>query len=76
MPTALELPRDKWMPYLGAARQRPSLEAISPEERRERDRLLIRVRQAAGMLKARFGVRQVILFGSSRTHLGPQANRM
>jgi predicted nucleotidyltransferase len=37
---------------------------MSPEERRERDRLLMRVRQAAGMLKAQFGVRRVILFGS------------
>jgi predicted nucleotidyltransferase len=64
MPTALELPRDQWAPYLDAARRRPLPKGMSPEERRERDRLLMRVRQAAGMLKAQFGVRRVILFGS------------
>ena len=64
MPTALELPRDQWTPYLEAARQRLLPEKTSLEERRERDRLLLRVRQAAGMLKAQFGVRRVILFGS------------
>jgi len=64
MPTALELPRDKWAPYLEAARQRPLPEKTNLEERRERDRLLLCVRQAAGMLKTQFGVRRVILFGS------------
>ncbi len=64
MPTALELPRDQWTPYLDAARRRPLPKGMSPEECRERDRLLMRVRQAAGMLKAQFGVRRVILFGS------------
>jgi uncharacterized protein len=64
MPTALELPRDQWTPYLNAARRRSWPKEMSAEERRERDRLLLRVRQAASMLKAQFGVRRVILFGS------------
>ena len=64
MPTALELPRDKWAPYLEAARQRALPKEMSPAERRERDRLLMRVHQAAGVLKAQFGVRRVVLFGS------------
>ena len=34
------------------------------EERGERARLLARVREAAAVLKARFGVRRVVLFGS------------
>ena len=64
MPTVLELPRDKWAPYVEAARRRASTTEMSPAERRVRDRLLVRVRQAAGMLKAQFGVRRVVLFGS------------
>ncbi len=64
MPTALELPRDQWRLYLKAARQRQQTQEIAPDERRERDRLLTRAGQAAALLKARFGVRRVILFGS------------
>jgi len=64
MPTVLELSRDKWTPYLEAARKRALTIEMSPAERRVRDRLLVHVRQAAGMLKAQFGVRRVLLFGS------------
>jgi predicted nucleotidyltransferase len=37
---------------------------LAPAERRERARLLSRVREAAEALKARFGARRVVLFGS------------
>lgn len=62
MPTALELGREGWKPFLEAARRR---RPVSVDwEHPERQRLLARVRQAAEALKARFGVKRVILFGS------------
>lgn len=64
MPTALELSREGWKPYLEAARHRPASPEPTPAERRERAYLLARVREAADMLKARFAVRRVVLFGS------------
>lgn len=64
MPTALELTRDGWKPYLQAPR--PPVTPFKPtaEERRTRERLMATARQAAALLKHRFGVRRVILFGS------------
>lgn len=64
MPTALELTREGWKPYLEAARHRPTPPEPTPAERRERAHLLARVREAAEALKARFAVRRVVLFGS------------
>ena len=64
MPTALELTREGWKPYLEAARRRPAPPEPTPAERGERARLLARVREAAEALKARFAVRRVVLFGS------------
>lgn len=64
MPTALELTREEWQQYIDAARQRPSPSKPDEVERQEREQLLERVREAAAQLKTRFGVRQVILFGS------------
>jgi predicted nucleotidyltransferase len=64
MPTALELRADGWKRYLDAARRRPLPKDLTPAERRERDRLLVRVRQAASILKAQFGVRRIVLLGS------------
>jgi predicted nucleotidyltransferase len=64
MPTALELSPDGWKRYLEAARRRPPPAELTPEEQSDRERLLLRVRQAAGSLKARFGIRRVVLFGS------------
>jgi tRNA nucleotidyltransferase (CCA-adding enzyme) len=64
MPTALELTREGWKPYLEAIRRRPAPPALAPAERREHARLLSRVREAAEALKARFGARRVVLFGS------------
>lgn len=64
MPTALELTREEWQPYIEAARRRQALHKPTPIEEPEREVLLSRVRQAAAALKARFGARRVILFGS------------
>jgi predicted nucleotidyltransferase len=64
MPTALELTREGWRSYLEAARRRPAPPEVTPAERRARERLLERVREAAAALKARYGARRVVLFGS------------
>ena len=64
MPTALELTREGWKRYLEGAQRRPVASELTPAERLTRERLLDRVREAAALLKARFGVRRVILFGS------------
>ncbi len=64
MPTALELTRKGWKPYLEAARHRPVPSEPTPAERNERERVLSRLQEAADALKARFGVRRVVLFGS------------
>jgi predicted nucleotidyltransferase len=64
MPTALELTREEWQPYIEAAGRHQELHKPTPFEQPEREALLSRVRQAAAALKARFGARRVILFGS------------
>lgn len=64
MPTALELTREGWKSYLETARRRADSPGLTPTERRTRERLLERVREAAIALKIRFGARCVILFGS------------
>lgn len=64
MATALELAREGWSPYIEALSRRPAPPELSPEEQRERKQLLARVRQAAAMLKSRFGAQRVALFGS------------
>jgi len=64
MPTALELTREGWQSYLEAARRRPTPPDLTPAERRARERLLGRIREAAALLKTRFGARRVILFAS------------
>lgn len=63
MPTALELGRKGWQPYLKAARPRPVAE-LTPAEQQERERLLQRVGEAAAAIKTRFGAARVVLFGS------------
>lgn len=62
MPTALELGRDGWKPFLEAARRRQPVRVDLAHP--ERQRLLSLARQVAAALKARFGVKRVILFGS------------
>lgn len=63
MPTALELGRAGWQPYLEAARQQPTRQ-LTRAEQEARRQLLDRVREAAAALKERFKVSRVILFGS------------
>jgi predicted nucleotidyltransferase len=64
MPTALELGPEGWRPYAEAVVSRRSSVAKTEHEVRERERLLSLVRQVAVLLKARFGAKKVILFGS------------
>jgi len=64
MPTALELGRDGWRPFIAALSRRPAHSGPTLSERSKRLRLLKRIRNAAAVLKAEFGARRVILFGS------------
>ena len=64
MPTALELTREGWKVYLEAARHRQVPSQLTYGEQQARERLLGRIREAAATLKARFGARRVVLFGS------------
>jgi len=64
MPTALELTPAERKRYVEAAGRRPAPPELTPAERHSRERLLSRIREAATLLKSRFGVQRVILFGS------------
>jgi predicted nucleotidyltransferase len=64
MPTALELTREQWRPYIEAARQRPAPPALTLAEQQQREQLLARARQVAAELKSRFKAERVIVFGS------------
>jgi predicted nucleotidyltransferase len=64
MPTALELTREEWRTYIEAARLRPPQGPLAPSDQVEREKLLARIREAAKILKSRFGASRVILFGS------------
>lgn len=64
MPTALELTREEWKSYIEAARRRSLPPKLTSAQETEREQLLAHVRDAAAALKARFGVKKVILFGS------------
>jgi len=64
MPTALELQREDWLRYKRALTRRPTRSRLTPEEQRERGRLLAQARDLAKMLKREFGVEKVVLFGS------------
>jgi predicted nucleotidyltransferase len=63
MATALELGPEGWKPYIEAMRSRPE-PVPTPEEIAERDRLIEKAREAAAMLKQRYGATRVWLFGS------------
>jgi predicted nucleotidyltransferase len=63
MATALELGPEGWKPYIEAMRSRPE-PVPTPEEIAERDRLIEKAREAAAMLKQRYGATRVVLFGS------------
>ncbi|MFC1857857.1 nucleotidyltransferase family protein [Thermodesulfobacteriota bacterium] len=64
MPTALELKHKGWQPYIDALSRRPSASQLSPQQEQERKTILMRVQQAAVMLKSRYNVQRVVLFGS------------
>ncbi|MBM3242168.1 DNA polymerase [Candidatus Poribacteria bacterium] len=64
MPTVLELSHEDRKHYLEAARHRPPPPELTPAEWNEREQLLERIRESAAILKTRFGVRHVVLFGS------------
>ncbi len=64
MPTALELSREGWQGYLKRAGRKLEHHVRPTANQQERDRLLALVRQAAQVLKTRFGVKRVILLGS------------
>lgn len=64
MPTALELSREGWAPYIERSARGTSPSTLTKAEQQARDRLLERVKEAAAALKKRFSVRRVVLFGS------------
>lgn len=64
MPTTLELTLEERKRYIELARHRLSSAELTLSEWGERERLLERVREAAIVLKTRFGARRVVLFGS------------
>jgi len=64
MPTALELTRKGWQSYIEAAIRRPAQPELTAKQVEEREEILKRVRLAALMLKRRYFVKRVILFGS------------
>ncbi len=64
MPTALELTRQEWQPYIEAARRHLTPPKLTKAEQQAREQLLARVRQVAAALKSRFNVQRVMLFGS------------
>lgn len=66
MSTVLELTAEERQRYTVALRQRMAEQAkpLSEEQRLARQNLLAQIRVAAELIKARFGARRVILFGS------------
>ncbi len=64
MPLASQLTSDDLKHYREAARRRSATAVLSPTERAAREALMRRAREAAVLLKGRFGARRVILFGS------------
>ncbi len=64
MPTALEMTSKERQNFIKGLRKPHPLSAISSSQRKDRERLLIRVRKAAEILKKNFGVKRVLLFGS------------
>lgn len=64
MPTALELTREGWKHYVEAASRRSEPVEVKPKVEETRKQLLACVHKAAAMLKSRFAVRRVVIFGS------------
>jgi len=64
MPTALELTREGWKRYVEAASRRSEPVEVRPKVEETRKQLLACMHKAATMLKSRFAVRRVVVFGS------------
>jgi predicted nucleotidyltransferase len=64
MSTALELSREEWQVYIDALSKRPAPSPRSDEEKALYQQVLARVKTAAELLRKRFKVENVILFGS------------
>jgi len=64
MATALELTREGWKSYLEGARRRSAVAERDPSFESDRHGLWERIQRASRILKARFGARRVVLFGS------------
>jgi len=64
MSTALELKSDGWRRFGKLGSSEHPVAGESSESLKEREDLLRRVRKAAALLKAKFGVKRVILIGS------------
>ena len=64
MPTALELGRKGWKPYVDSTRSRSTLSPLKSFDQNERERILSQVREVAAALKSHFNARRVIIFGS------------
>ena len=64
MTAALDISPEELDRYRAAARRRATSRRLTPSDVAARDELLERVRAAAATLKARFGAKRVIMFGS------------
>jgi predicted nucleotidyltransferase len=64
MPTALELGPEGWRLYAQAFTRRRSRKGKKGLKLEERERILGEVKRAADLVKAKFGAKRVILFGS------------
>lgn len=64
MATARDLSREEWRRYRGPASHAMQAPELTPQEQEAREQLLAGVRAAAALLKIRYAVRRVILFGS------------
>ena len=65
MSTALELGPKGWRQYIETASlRRPTKSGLTHAEKEKRKQILKKVIKAADALKARFGTRRIILFGS------------
>jgi len=63
MPTALELSKEELMEYVAAWRGR-TWPALTAEQVAARNALIARAKEAARMLKEKYGATRVVLFGS------------
>ena len=64
MPTALELTREGWKPYVEGVKKRKLVIELPPPIEEDRKQLWERIKKASQLLKTRFGARRVVLFGS------------